>query len=231
MKILKSKNINEILWWDIETVRIVDKLEEGTPLWDSFEYKMRNNAEYEKFGGEEKTLQELFESKAALFAEFSKICCISIGYLSEGKLKMKSYYGADEHKLLSDFTKDIQAFEKKFSNTQWCGHSIQGFDIPFVVKRLIVNQIEIPNCLDQSLNKPWEVNIIDIEAIWRGGSFGRASLINMAVALGLPSPKQAMNGSEVSNYFYEGKLEEIKTYCELDTQTVFEIYKKMAYIK
>jgi len=236
MKALKNKNLNEILWWDIETVRCVDKLEENTPLYESFEYKMRNSAEYDKFGGEEKSTQELFEAKAALFAEFSKICCISVGYVpaedNRGReFKLKSYYGTDEHTLLSEFTKDILTFERKFKNLNWCGHSITGYDLPFVTKRLIVNQVEIPNALDQSMSKPWEANVIDIEMLWRGGAFSRASLINMAVALGLPSPKSSMNGSEVSDYYYQGKLKEIAEYCERDVETSFEIYKKLAYIK
>ena len=131
---------------------------------------------------------------------------------------MKSYYGDDEGALLKDFSSAINAMQANNKNVVFATHSGKGFDIPFIMRRLIVNRQPIPQMIDVAGLKPWLVNIIDIKELWQGTGFYSASLLNIAVALGLPSSKEDISGSETSDVYYneEGGLERIVRYCERD---------------
>ena len=50
----------------------------------------------------------------------------------------------------------------------------------------------------------------------------------MAHVLGIPSPKDDIDGSQVASVFYEEKnLERIITYCEKDVVTVAQVFLKL----
>ena len=50
----------------------------------------------------------------------------------------------------------------------------------------------------------------------------------MAHVVGIPSPKDDIDGSEVRNVYYEEKsINRIVTYCEKDTVTVAQIVLKL----
>lgn len=222
MLALQNYNLDDIVLLDIETVRIEKDLKDDTPLFDSWEYKMRYSSErFDKEGD----IYQLFNDKAPLFAEFAKIVCITIGSYRDGKIVLKSYYDHNERILLEEFSRVINALQANNKNTVLAGHAIKGFDIPFIMRRLIVNRLPIPPILDIAGLKPWLVNVIDTKELWQSSGFYSSSLINIAVALGLPSPKSIMDGSETSDYYYnnENGLELIKNYCEDDVFTVGNI--------
>lgn len=221
IKILREIDKNNILFFDIETVRSQKSIKVGEPLYDSWVYKNRNipDIDYKKS----------FTDKAPLYPEFGKICCISVGYIDKSnKLNIKSFYGEDERKILLEFT-DILAIFSKNKKLNICGFSIKQFDIPYLTKRLMVNGMFTPEILDFSQSKPWELDhIIDLKDIWKGASWDTASLINLTTVFGLPSPKWVMDGSEVSNYFYSGKVDEIAAYCEEDVFATTNLFLKMS---
>ena len=231
MKILKELNLDDVVFIDIETVRLVDKLEKDTPLWDSWDYKLRYSREAEKFDG---SIEEQFETKAALYAEFAKIVTITIGRIKEGKIIIKSYSDHDEKKLLTDFCDVMGKLSSKNKRTRFAGHAIKGFDIPFIMRRCLVNGIELPDTIDIGHLKPWETTMIDTLDLWKGTGFYGASLLNIATAFGLPSPKSDISGSETSDVYWRRKevdgitpLERITAYCEKDVATVANIVLKM----
>ena len=50
----------------------------------------------------------------------------------------------------------------------------------------------------------------------------------MAYVLGIPSPKDDIDGSQVASVFYQEKnLEQIITYCEKDVVTVAQVFLKL----
>ena len=52
------------------------------------------------------TAEEFYPTRAGVMAEFSKIICISMGYFIKEqnlKIRVKSYYGDDEKKILKSF--------------------------------------------------------------------------------------------------------------------------------
>jgi hypothetical protein len=175
------------------------------------------------------TPEEFYPMRAAILAEFAKVVCISFGYFkkenNEWKMRIKSLCSEDEPQLLADFINTLSQLHIK--NQQWIftGHNIKEFDIPFLSRRMLVNGIEIPDCIDFQNMKPWDTPVIDTLHLWRFGDYKHyTSLKLLAAVLGVPSPKDDIDGSMVGKVFWEEKdLQRIATYCEKDVVTVANI--------
>lgn len=199
--------------------------EEWQKLWDE---------KTERSRPEETTASQFYPQRAGVMAEFSKVVCISIGYFIREqnlKLRIKSFYGDDEKKILSDFLATITKIES--FNNKWCfaGHNIKEFDIPFLCRRLVINSMRIPPYLDFQNMKPWETNIVDTFQYWRFGDYKHyTSLKLLAAAMGVPSPKDDIDGSMVGELYWNGTEEErkismkrIAVYCQKDVVTTANI--------
>jgi 3'-5' exonuclease len=172
---------------------------------------------------------EFYPQRAGVMAEFAKIICISIGYFKkEGnalQLRLKSFSGDDEKVLLQGFTTTLHQIEAKNSKWSFAGHNIKEFDIPFICRRLLVNGLPIPAYLDFQNMKPWDTNIVDTFQYWRFGDFKNyTSLKLLAASLGVPSPKDDIDGSMVADVYWNQKsLQRIVTYCQKDVLTTANI--------
>jgi uncharacterized protein YprB with RNaseH-like and TPR domain len=172
---------------------------------------------------------DFYTQRAGVMAEFAKIICISVGYfIQQGEtqqLRIKSFYGDDEKKLLEDFMVMLNQVELKNNKWSFAGHNIKEFDIPFICRRLLVNRLPIPLYLDFQNMKPWETNTIDTFQYWRFGDYKNyTSLKLLAAALGVPSPKDDIDGSMVADVYWTQKnLQRIVTYCQKDVLTVANI--------
>ena len=228
MKQLENLNENDLVFYDIETARGVKELDPSTQLYDAWKYKARYQNELNKKTGQEYTLEEYYYEKAPLYAPFGRVVTIVVGRIRDNKIYLKSYASYDEKELLQEFNKDLQLVFENNRNTRLIGFNSNGFDSPYLLKRSIINGVKPARPLDEGTSKPWELMALDLAKIWQGTAFYPDSLIAVATALGLPSPKDALDGSEVSNAFYEGRLEEIKTYCLKDVETTVRVYRKMA---
>jgi uncharacterized protein YprB with RNaseH-like and TPR domain len=179
--------------------------------------------------------EEFYPMRAGVMAEFAKIICISMAYFSKEqnlKMRVKSFYGHDEKQILQDFLSTINKIESL--NSKWCfaGHNIKEFDIPFICRRLLINFFPIPRYLDFQNMKPWETNIIDTFQYWRFGDYKNfTSLKLLAAAMGIPSPKDDIDGSMVGDLYWNGTEEErtanlkrIAVYCQKDVITTGNIF-------
>jgi|TARA_A200000159_G_scaffold164912_1_gene197352 predicted PolB exonuclease-like 3'-5' exonuclease len=94
---------------------------------------------------------------------------------------------------------------------------------------MLIHQISLPQSLQLFNKKPWEVTHLDTLHLWRFGDYKHyTSLKLMAHVLGIPSPKDDIDGSQVASVFYEEKnLERIITYCEKDVVTVAQVFLKL----
>ena len=223
MKALKKLNLKNLVFIDIETARVEEELQEGTPMFDSWEYTKRND----KLTLDE--LKESYKKEAGLFAEFARVVCISVGRLKGDKLAIKTYNNENEKELLEDFNRDLGLVADSNPKTVFCGHAAIGFDIPFIFKRCMINQIEPDELLDTAHLKPWEVSTIDTKDLWKGTSFRPSSLINIAVALGIPSPKDDISGAEVGDLYWskdKNRVNRISVYCEKDVLTTANVVRR-----
>ena len=231
MKQLENLNENDLVFYDIETARAEALLEEGTQFYDAWKYKARYQNELNKKTGEAFTVEEYYYEKAPLYAPFGKVVTIVVGRIKNNKIYLKSYASYDEKELLENFNKDLEAVYKNNPSTRLVGFNNNGFDSPFLLKRSIINGVKPSTPIDEGTSKPWELKQLDLAKIWQGTAFYPDSLIAVATALGLPSPKDALDGSEVSNAFYKGRLDEIVTYCLKDVETTVRVYRKLAFLE
>ena len=224
---LHKINLEDILFLDIETVpqysdySCVTAAEQT--LWEEKTQYLRK---------EEYTAEEYY-NRAGIWAEFGKIVCISVGYFSfrheQRTFRVTSFTG-EEDTLLRDF---VRLVEEHFSrpNKLFCAHNGKEFDFPYLSRRMIINGIRIPNKLQLFGKKPWEVPHLDTLDLWKFGDYKHyTSLSLLAHALGIPSPKDDINGSQVRDVFYEeNDIHRIAAYCEKDTITVAQILLRLRY--
>ena len=67
----------------------------------------------------------------------------------------------------------------------------------------------------------------DTMEMWKFGGRDYTSLDVLSMALGIPSPKSEMDGSQVGEAFHKGEIEKIATYCSRDVFTTANCYFKM----
>ena len=224
-----------LLFIDIETVSEKATYQNLTENWQELWTEKT-----QRILPSENTVAEFYEQRAGVMAEFAKVICISIGYFKyEGEvmqLRIKSFYADEEKKVLQDFIATLNQME--IQNNKWCfaGHNIKEFDIPFLCRRLLINGMPIPEYIDFQNMKPWETNSIDTFQYWRFGDYKNyTSLKLLAAALGIASPKDDIDGSQVGEvYWKENDLQRIVTYCQNDIITTANIllrFKNMPLIE
>ncbi|MCG7500724.1 3'-5' exonuclease [Tenacibaculum sp. Mcav3-52] len=219
---LNKINLQNILFLDIETVPEVELFADLSPEMQEL-YALKT--QYQR---KDEFTPEEFYHRAGIWAEFGKIICISVGYFVERKginqLRVTSFYGDNEHKLLVDF-KNLLDTHFNHPNHLLCAHNGKEFDFPYIARRMIINQIELPNKLNLFGKKPWEVPHLDTMDLWKFGDYKHYTSLKLLTAiLGIPSPKQDIDGSEVANVYYQEKnLSRIVEYCERDTVAVAQL--------
>jgi len=221
---MQNIRLENLLLIDIETVS-----ESATFETLPEEWKMLWQEKVQRSLPEDVTAAEFYPQRAGVMAEFAKVVCISIGYFkkegSSFSLRVKSFYGDDEKKLLQDFLAMLQQLEANNNKWSFTGHNIKEFDIPFICRRLIINNLTIPPFLDFQNMKPWETNMVDTFQYWRFGDYKNfTSLKLLAAALKVPSSKDDIDGSMVGDvYWKEKQLQRIVTYCQKDVVTTGNI--------
>lgn len=216
--------IENILFIDIETVPMAsqyDALDENfKSLWDKKSVYLSKNDEDDP--------STLFE-RAGIYAEFGKIVCISAGRIQNDEIKTKSYYSDNEKKLLQEFADDLSIFTRSIPNLYLCAHNGKEFDFPYIIRRMIINQIPIPYILNTRNKNRYDIPFIDTMEMWKFGDYKHfTSLALLCELFGIPTPKDDIDGSEVARVYYEeNDLERIKSYCEKDVTALIEVYKRL----
>jgi DNA polymerase elongation subunit (family B) len=231
--LLDPVKFKRCLFLDIETVS-------GAPDFQSLPDNIQElwkvkSAQFNK-SGDQLSPEESYTGKAGIFAEFAKVVCISIGFFHfEGqtpdKIRIKSIAGDNEYTVLHDFARLLINHYNDPDTCMIGGHNIKEFDIPFLCRRMVINGIKIPPILEISGKKPWQIaHFIDTMDMWRFGDFKNyTSLSLLAACLGIPSPKDDIDGSMVGSVFWkEDDLERIVTYCQKDVKTVMQIALRFA---
>lgn len=214
--------LNNILFLDIETVPQEESWEK---LPKETQQLFEKKTQYQR--KEEFTAAQFYD-RAGIWAEFGKIICISVGYFvdvdDKKQLRITSFFGDDEHKLLTEFKVLLDKHFNKKDNIL-CAHNGKEFDFPFIARRMIIHKIELPKKLNLFGKKPWEVPHLDTLELWKFGDFKHYTSLKLLTSiLGISSPKDDIDGSEVAAVYYKEKnLQRIVTYCEKDTVAVAQI--------
>ncbi len=219
---IEKIRLDNILFLDIETVPLEENF---NSLDDEMKQLWALKTQYQR--KEEYTPEEFYD-RAGIWAEFGKIVCISVGYFTtKGDIRnfrVTSFFG-EEKKILLDFN---NLLSNHFDGSQniLCGHNAKEFDLPFIARRMIINQVDIPNKLNLFGKKPWEIAHLDTLELWKFGDYKHfTSLKLLTKILGIPSPKGDIDGSQVGHVFYvEKDIDRIVTYCEKDVIAVAQVF-------
>ena len=216
---MTQPKLNNILFLDIETAPLTYKYKDlkgaEKELWDKkWMYNPNNKPE------------ELY-AKAGVYAEFSKVICIGLGYYNEKEFRVKAIAGNDERKLLEEFLEIVKTHFNKAEH-YFCAHNGKEFDYPFLSRRIVVNGLSFPKNFQLQGKKPWEVKHLDTMEMWRFGDVKNFTSLNLlAHIFNIPSPKDDMDGSMVAKVYHEDKnLDKIKKYCLKDVVTLARVYQR-----
>ena len=90
---------------------------------------------------------------------------------------------------------------------------------------MIINRQVIPEILDNAGKKPWEVKLLDTMDLWKFGDYKNYTSLNLLTSvLGIPSPKDDIDGSMVAKVYYEeNDLGRIVRYCEKDVLAIAQV--------
>lgn len=221
-------NFQGILFLDIETVSAYPTYDDAPEPWKELWNK---KADALLRSREEETYESIY-SRAGIYAEFGKIICISCGVLQgtglDKQLIVKSFAGDNEVAILAAFVEML----KKWSvgeNRFLCAHNGKEFDFPYLCRRLIINSIPVPAILDVAGKKPWEIAHLDTMELWKFGDYKSYTSLNLlAHALGIETPKDDIDGSQVGHvYWVEKNLERIVAYCQKDVVTVAQVLLRL----
>jgi predicted PolB exonuclease-like 3'-5' exonuclease len=107
------------------------------------------------------------------------------------------------------------------------GHNILDFDLRFIYQRSIIHQIkpsrDIP--FARFRNAP----VYETMQEWSKWGREHVSLDALSKALGIPSPKESLDGAKVYPYYRAGKLTEIIEYCKRDVDSARKIYRHLTF--
>lgn len=222
-------NLKNLVFLDIETVSGSPNFESLTPalqeLWEKKSTFLRREDDI--------PLDKLYFDKAAIYSEFGKIICISVGILYHDKedqlnIRIKAIRSDDEKNLLEEFVA-LMHDKMDENKIQLCGHNAKEFDFPYICRRMLINDIALPPYLQLSGKKPWEIKHLDTMEMWKFGDYKNfTSLALLTEIFNIPSPKDDIDGSDVNRVYYqEDGLERIAEYCNRDVLATAQVYLKI----
>lgn len=205
------------LFFDIETLPADNKIKK-TVVDLLYQRELSKNLKFKK---NERNLDYIYR-QTAISGDFGQIFCI--GY-AIGDEEIDVIKGTEQEILKSWW----QLTEKA---DLFIGHNIMDFDLRFIYKRSIVNNIK-PSAkhLNMSFARYRNFPIFDTMREWeKWNTTSFIKLDTLAKALGLQSSKDGgIDGSKVYDYYLDNKFEEIYDYCARDVKLTREVYKKMTF--
>ncbi len=169
--------------------------------------------------GEETTAEEA--KKAALDALTGRIVCISFIVVDEFKAQSAvSMVSDDEAKLLIDFWSTLRRENIK----SFVAHNGLSFDLPYIWKRSVINQVNPSIQLD--LRRYRSDFVYDTMCVW-GNWEPRGNPSLNALARGLGIGAKSGSGDQVLQLWREGRYKEIAEYCLQDCWLTYQCYGRM----
>jgi len=142
--------------------------------------------------------------------------------------RIKAFANHDEKALLKDFSVLLnEHFNTK--KVRLCAHNGKEFDFPYIGRRMLINQLPIPEPLNLSGKKPWEVPHIDTMELWKFGDYKHFTSLDLLAALfDVESSKDDIDGSQVYKVYYqENNLERIAKYCKRDVMVLAQVFMRL----
>lgn len=196
------------LFLDIETLPALE---------DEHETLKKLHAKKSATGKQEKFDEYL--SKTALDGTFGRILCI--GYAVDDDEVDVLHNEENEAETLRQF------WELAKNSDMFIGHNVMDFDLRFIYQRSIINNVK--PTLDLNFARYRSFPIYDTMKEWVKWSNNSIGLESLALALGIPTPKDGIDGSQVYDFYKKGKVQDILDYCKRDVETTRAVFKRMVF--
>jgi 3'-5' exonuclease len=208
-------NYKQKFYFDIETFR-----SENPPSRE--EVQVPGN--YKKPESIEQYINENIEdiwNKTALNSLKGQIICIGYAFDDEPEQVLTG----TEEQIIKDLEKVLMS---RNMMTEFIGHNIMGFDIPFIYHRAIKYKTKnLRNILPKSR---YDKNVLDTMTLFAGTDWqAKWSLKNIANYLGIDNSKDEIDGSMVGQLWLAGEKEKIYDYCKEDVRVLRQIYYKIEF--
>jgi DNA polymerase elongation subunit (family B) len=161
---------------------------------------------------------EQFLLRTSFDGAFGRILCIGYAIDDEPVAAL----AGDERNILTRF------WELARAARLFVGHNVMDFDLRFIYQRSIVCGVR-PS-VNLSFARYRSDPIYDTMKEWVKWSNTSVGLEHLALALGIPTPKEGINGSQVFDFYKAGKQSEIVEYCKRDVETTRAVYKRMTFM-
>jgi len=171
---------------------------------------------------------EWYYEKAGLYAEYSRVLCITMCFQHKDKFITKTLHNDDESELLEEFYDTIG----KRTDITMAWFNIKNFDMPFLCKRFVIQSKKIPYQINNIGKKPWEIAAIDIMEDWKFAWYMWASLNLICEALWMESPKWwDVDGKNMWKYYHskDFDIKKVVEYCEKDVAATRKIHSILKY--
>jgi len=171
---------------------------------------------------ERRQAEDELYAKSAFDGTFSRIVCIGLLEFSD-QMEARSavaWYGGNEREMLRRFWARLAQDRP----TLYITHNGLGFDLPFLKKRSIINQVK-PS-VDVNLAKFRTEPVYDTMAIWSNwDTRGWVKLDVLARALQVET--KSGSGEQVADMWEKGQGLELARYCLQDTYVTYACYCRM----
>lgn len=228
-----KEDFERIVFFDIETTTKVRTYEELTPKEQELYCKrlrLRFKDDLERVGGD---CSKLFAEKAALTTEFGKVLCISLGWYDGDEFETRTITDEDESNIIKKFANFVR---NKFGNDKTfgylCGQNVRAFDLPYLMRKMVAYDIMIPEFINPSWKKPWDMEtIIDTKDIMGFGSqmFREVTLTDNLYLLGIEEYEDVKGEDVYMSYWTKGTVDDIVKHCESDIFVTAQLFKKALY--
>lgn len=160
--------------------------------------------------------------RLSLSAATARILCLAYVFEPPAHTAVEVLHGEEKE--------IIRGFWKLAAETNlFVGHNVLDFDLRFICQRSIIHQIKPSR--DIPFARFRSAPVFDTMQEWSKWGREHVSLDLLAKALGIPSPKESLDGSKVYPYYRAGKLAEIYEYCKRDVDTVRQVYRRLTFAK
>ena len=224
--------IGDVLVFDIETVpdaelgRRIYGLTEDVP--DEDVVRAMEQLRMQKTGGH--PFQPLY---------LQKVVCVSVVYHTDSVLVAKSLESveAEEHAIIRSFFDGIERAAPRL--VSWNGN---GFDLAVLNYRAMRHGIGAPRFWETGdrerefrynnyISRYHERHLDLMDVLSRYNPRASAGLDDFATALGFPGKPEGMSGGEVWPAYRDGRLAEIREYCETDALSTYLVFLRFELLR
>lgn len=227
---MEKSQTNATIYVDCETLAETDTFEYKEPtIFDVGEngtlkdpVKIAEWKEKKLSELKEKSLKEAKEKHhdTGLVSYKGRIFCICYAINEDDPIVIDCLNG--EKEMLLSFYEEI----KQYRTLNFVGVNL-AFDLSYLLHRSFhFGLFQLANIirLDRGFSKSRDYDLMDLfygGIVWKP----KVSLDNMCKLMGVPTSKGEMDGSEVFQYYLDGRYDEIKQYCKRDVIATRKLFK------